>query len=179
MSSIRLGPNRRTCRSDMTGEIVVPIGNLIGSSGKERSFSGRQLVSLRLGETTIDGPMAVVGTVHGLPDGVMAKFRATATVHMICTKCLTKWDEEISVAAKQYFGVIPDEDGFGITDGEIDMSLPARAELALALPAAPVCREDCLGLCPTCGTDLNSDPCDGHGDDTDSPFAVLKDLFDS
>ncbi len=179
MSSIKPAPNRRTFLSDMTGEIVVPIGNLIGSPGKERPFSGRQSVSLRLGETTIDGPMSIVGTVHGLPDAVMAEFRASATAHMICTKCLTEWDEVISVVAEQYFGVIPDEDGFGIAEGEIDLSLPARAEMALALPAAPVCRNDCLGLCPTCGTDLNSDPCDGHGDDTDSPFAVLKDLFDS
>ena len=56
---------------------------------------------------------------------------------------------------------------------------PGMDELALALPVAPVHDENCKGLCPVCGNDLNSDPCDGHEDGLDSPFAVLKDLLDS
>ena len=120
---------------------------------------------------------------HGeqvLPNGESAEDRGLlGQVGQACPSATVQGEVSNRLAAEQYFGVIPDEDGFGISEGEIDLSLPARAEMALALPAAPVCRNDCLGLCPTCGTDLNSDPCDGHGDDTDSPFAVLKDLFDS
>lgn len=116
---------------------------------------------------------------YGLLDAVRVDFRAGAEAHVTCTRCLTEWDETIEVTAEQYFGMIPDEDGYAIEDRSVDVSGPAQDELALALPAAPVCKEDCLGLCPTCGTDLNRAPCDGHGDDSDSPFAVLKDLFDS
>jgi uncharacterized protein len=41
----------------------------------------------------------------------------------------------------------------------VDLSPAVREELALAAPAYPVCREDCAGLCPTCGADLNQGPC--------------------
>jgi uncharacterized protein len=85
----------------------------------------------------------------------------------------------VEVEASQHFSTMPDEDGYAIVDHAVDIGAPATDELALALPSAPLCTPDCAGLCPICGSDLNIDPCDGHGGDADSPFAVLRDLFDS
>lgn len=161
------------------GPLAILVGDLVGSPGKERPFSGARSVSLRLGDTTVVGPMDVSGRVVGLIDAVKAEFIASAPAHLVCTRCLAEWDESVTVGGEQYFGNTPDEDGYGIEHNQVDVSGPAQDELALALPAAPQCREDCLGLCPTCGTDLNSEPCSGHGEDSDSPFAALKDLFDS
>lgn len=136
-------------------------------------------MALRLGDASIDGPMRVSGTVAGTLDGIQAEFEVAATAALSCVRCLTKWEETITATGSQHFSTTPDEDGYAIVDGQIDVGAPATDELALALPAAPACRKDCKGLCPICGTDLNSEPCDGHGEDSDSPFAVLKDLFDS
>jgi uncharacterized protein len=159
--------------------LVVPVDKLVGTVGRERKFHGERSVSLRLGETTVDGPMAVSGTLVGTTDGVNATFDVAATAKLVCTRCLLEWEEELATSGSQYFRSEPDEDGYGIVDNMVDVGGPAQDELALALPAVPLCRSDCAGLCPTCGTDLNREPCDGHGDDSDSPFAVLKDLFDS
>ena len=163
----------------MSHDLVVPVGDLIGSPGKERPFRGTFPVSLDFGDSRVEGPMTVSGRVVGLIDAVEAGFTVTASGNFTCTRCLKEWDDPITVEAKQYFRAIPDEDGYAIVDDEVDVSGPAHDELALSLPVKPLCRDDCLGLCPTCGTDLNSDPCNGHGDDSDSPFATLKDLFDS
>lgn len=160
-------------------DLVVDVGALVGSPEKERPVSGRRSVRLRLGETTVDGPMGVAGTVTGLQDAVLAVFHADAMAHMTCTRCTTEWDQSVEADGEQFFGKRPDEDGYMIVEGTVDVGKPAQDELALALPAVPLCRSDCLGLCPTCGTDLNTDPCDGHGEETSSPFTVLKDLFDS
>lgn len=160
-------------------DLVVPVDKLVGNVGRERDFQGKRSVSLRLGESRIEGPMTVEGVAVGTTDGVNASFAAQADVDLVCTRCLTTWTDRLEVDGKQYFGVIPDEDGYAIVDGDIDVGAPAQDELALAIPAVPLCKEACLGLCPTCGTDLNREPCDGHEEDSDSPFAVLKDLFDS
>jgi uncharacterized protein len=152
---------------------------LIGTPGKQRPFSGERNVVLRLGDTVIDGPMTVGGEVSGLIDAVQAHFTVSGLAHLTCTRCLTEWDETITTIGEQVFRRVPDEDGYGIVEGEVDISRPAQDELALSLPIAPLCKPDCKGLCPTCGTDLNTEPCDGHGEDPDSPFAVLRDLFDS
>ena len=159
--------------------LAVAVDAIAGHLEKERTFSGHREVSLRLVDTRVDGPMRVSGTVSGTVDGVQADFEVSATAHLKCVRCLVEWDTEITAEGSQHFSKEPDEDGYAIHDGHVDVGGPAKDELALNLPAAPLHDPECKGLCPICGTDLNSDPCDGHGDDSDSPFAVLKDLFDS
>ena len=59
---------------------------------------------------------------------------------------------------------------------EIDLVEIGRQQLYLALPVRHLCRPDCRGLCPVCGTDLNRDPCSCDRQGKDSPFAVLAAL---
>ena len=159
--------------------LLVSVGDLIGSPGKDRPFSATAPVELSFEDVRVHDPMTVSGRVIGLIDAVEAEFTVSATAHLTCTRCLTEWDSFVEIEAQQFFRRVPDEEGYAIAGDEIDLFEPARDELSLALPTTPVCREDCRGLCPICGTDLNSDPCGGHGDDSDSPFATLRDLFDS
>lgn len=163
----------------MSADLIVDVEGLIGRPETVRPFSGRRRVSLKLGDVTVDGSMEVEGSVRGTVDGVIAEFTARAPAHFVCVRCLTEWDGEVETTGSQHFSHVPDEDGYRIEDRHVDVGGPATDELSLALPAVPLCREDCKGLCPICGTDLNMDPCDGHGGDSDSPFAALKDLFET
>ena len=163
----------------MSADLVISIGDLAGHLEKERSFAGTRDVSLRLGDSTVKGPIAVTGVVTGTIDGVQARFRVVANARLTCVRCLTEWECQLETESLQHFSTTPDEDGYAIVDKEIDVGSAATDDLALSIPATPLCQEDCKGLCPICGTDLNSDPCDGHGEDSGSPFAVLKDLFES
>lgn len=162
----------------MTTGLVLQVDDLIGHPEKRRVVTGTLPVSLRLVESTVEGQMLVSGVVTGTVDGVQADFTATANADLTCVRCLTSWVEGLEVTGSQHFSPTPDEDGYAITGGEIDLAGPATDEMALGIPLVPMCRPGCRGLCPICGTDLNTDPCDGHGDDSDSPFAALKDLFD-
>lgn len=63
-------------------------------------------------------------------------------------------------------------------DGKtIDLDPVVREQVLLALPVTVVCRDDCKGLCATCGQDLNEGDC-GHGKvkEVDSRLAKLKDI---
>ena len=51
-----------------------------------------------------------------------------------------------------------------------------RQQLLLAVPEKRLCREQCAGLCPECGIDLNEQQCECSIRLVDSPFAVLKGL---
>jgi uncharacterized metal-binding protein YceD (DUF177 family) len=42
----------------------------------------------------------------------------------------------------------------------IDIGPPVRDEILLAVPMSPICREDCAGICPSCGCNRNLTPCD-------------------
>ncbi len=62
-------------------------------------------------------------------------------------------------------------------DGEtIDLSTPIRDTILLSVPIKPLCREDCKGLCPRCGKDLNEGPCDCPKESSDPRWRRLAEL---
>jgi uncharacterized protein len=71
-----------------------------------------------------------------------------------------------------------DQDILPVVDGVIDVGAEIRDELLLALPMRPLCREDCAGICPTCGVNRNLTPCDcavrGGGGGKLSALAKVK-----
>jgi uncharacterized protein len=59
---------------------------------------------------------------------------------------------------------------------EVDLDDYLRGQIAISLPVKVVCGEDCKGLCPKCGTNLNKETCDCEKDWEDPRFAALKKL---
>ena len=99
-----------------------------------------------------------------------------------CRKCLT--DVSVSVADDiQLLFVEADTEGSDDPDvyvvdprsHELDMRPALREQWLLAVPAFVQCREDCKGLCPTCGTDLNVSACD-CAPTTDSRWDALRNV---
>lgn len=161
-------------------DLVFHVADLVDGPGEHRRETGRLPLNVAVGESRVEGVVDVEIDLHGIDGGVLARFEVTAPVHLVCTRCLTEWDDTLEVEATQVFEREPDEDGYALgKDDTIDLAGPVRDEVALAIPARPLCRPDCLGLCPTCGTDLNKDPCGGHEEPSSSPFAALQGMFDS
>jgi uncharacterized protein len=61
-------------------------------------------------------------------------------------------------------------------DDQIDLGQLMREQFYLALPMKPLCADDCRGLCPVCGTNLNRGVCDCKTDWEDPRLAALKAL---
>src|SRR5918999_551296 len=59
---------------------------------------------------------------------------------------------------------------------ELDLEAWARDALSLALPAQLTCRDDCAGLCPQCGANLNEDPEHRHESAPDQRWAKLSEI---
>ena len=61
-------------------------------------------------------------------------------------------------------------------DDQIDLNELLREQFYLVLPMKPLCGEECRGLCPQCGTNLNTGTCDCAPTWSDPRLAALKDL---
>lgn len=61
---------------------------------------------------------------------------------------------------------------------EVDINRLFKEQLMLAVPVHPLCKPECLGLCPKCGQNLNVKRCDCPLEEPANPFAVLKKLFE-
>ena len=102
---------------------------------------------------------------------------AVATVAHTCNRCLTAFEDQETVRIADDF-VTEEGAEYRVVADEIDIEPMLRDEIMLAVPLIPVCRPGCRGLCPECGTDLNTGACSGHESESVSPFAELRSLFD-
>lgn len=71
-----------------------------------------------------------------------------------------------------------DEDVYPLAGDRLELSEMLREQIILATPMQPLCREDCRGLCPVCGENLNERRCGCLPEQPDSPFSVLRKLKD-
>jgi uncharacterized protein len=96
-----------------------------------------------------------------------------------CRRCLTPVSVPVAADIGALFAadVVDDPDAYPLPPHatEVDLRPAVREELALAAPGYVVCREDCRGLCPRCGKDLNAGPC-GCGPAADPRWRALADL---
>jgi uncharacterized protein len=102
---------------------------------------------------------------------VSVRGKVSSTAHLECVRCLQPFDLELSgditVFAEQSSAsrraeqdLLERDDYMLFHDGRrLDLRDSVRELLLLELPISPKCREDCPGLCPKCGADLNEGPC--------------------
>jgi uncharacterized protein len=160
-----------------------PVGDLLHRVGARRNISAEADVEVTLQGALVNAPVAVTGSLEAMVEGIVATVDLEVPAQLTCNRCLTEWDEPLPVHFVHVFSDRLDDEASPIQpDGSIDLSDVVHDEVALALPMAPLCRSDCAGLCPVCGTDLNTDPCPGHDDesppDPASPFSSLGQLLD-
>lgn len=116
-------------------------------------------------------------------EGVLVSGTAEVMVAAECSRCLDplEWDQEVWFSELFRY---PDLEGAGreeedeqpvLEDDFIDLEPTVRDAVVSTLPFAPVCRDDCPGLCTTCGARLADDPEHAH-DEVDPRWAALAGL---
>jgi len=122
--------------------------------------------------------------------GIFLQGVLQAHLLLCCDRCLATYPYRVHSEMRLIYEVDPQEqlrikdvdlpaDGLNIIElpePVIDLEEEVRQQLYIALPLQRLCRENCKGLCPGCGSDLNIDPCRCSGKRSESPFAVLSTL---
>ncbi|SRR5579875_146318 len=113
-----------------------------------------------------DGGIEVAGTVSSRWEGE-------------CRRCLAGIDGEVTVEVREVFrpGGGPDEGTYPVHDGRLNLREMVTDALFAGLPVLPLCKSDCLGLCPRCGADRNHEPCQCQQVQVDDRWAGLRDLL--
>ena len=101
-------------------------------------------------------------TVEAVVGGVSVTGTVRAPWVGVCRRCLGEASGELRVPVRE----LSTEDGDGdetypLVAEVVDLEPMAHDAVLLELPQAPLCRADCLGLCPDCGADRNVEACSG------------------
>jgi len=121
--------------------------------------------------------------------GILVKGVLDTKVELTCSRCLSSFncpltlniEEEYFPTTDVFSGVslpLPDEPGCFTIDErhELDLTEAVRQYALLAIPMKPLCREDCAGLCPNCGHNLNRGPCGCPPQGADPRWSELSKL---
>ena len=133
-------------------------------------------------------PVAVQGRLQAIgEDRFYWQGTARTVIAGECRRCLTPVETPLQLEIGALFTQDPDAqddpDSYPVAPDatEIDVTPAVREELVLAAPRFVECREDCKGICPQCGKDLNAGPCN-CAPVTDArwqPLQALKDKLRS
>jgi DUF177 domain-containing protein len=123
--------------------------------------------------------------LESVVEGVLVSGTATAPVAGECARCLTPVSETVSVPVTELFAYpgsateqTSEEDEVSHLVGDLlDLEPVVRDALVLDLPLAPLCRDDCRGLCAGCGERLDDLPADHTHTATDPRWAALAERF--
>jgi uncharacterized protein len=134
-------------------------------------------------------PVHLVGNVRKDHEKVRITGQVTTTLELACSRCLEAFRVPVVAAFDLLFlpataePNVPEqeveEDDLGTSyyrNGVIELADVVREQLFLALPMKPLCQEACKGLCPECGTNLNTGACDCTPRWEDPRLAPLKAL---
>jgi uncharacterized protein len=155
------------------------VSDLLHHPGRRRLERLEAPVSWGVELSSVDPGVPLTGelALDGVGASVYVTGRFGGTVVHTCHRCTTQWSEDITIEIGELIG--KDDDTDYRLDGEVADTEPVlRDALMLALPLSPICRPDCLGLCASCGADLNTGACPGHDEDPESPFAALRDILE-
>lgn len=143
-------------------------------------------------------PCRIEGSAHRMGEDLYLEGTVTGRLELECGRCLARYRHRLREPfrlvlepAGERAPADPEEAEAFARDGMflgeelevgwfrgsvIYLGAFVREIIALALPVAPLCSEECAGLCPRCGADRNRGSCECPGPRGDSPFAALASL---
>ena len=137
----------------------------------------------------IDSPVQVNLEIYKAGDKYVLDGELRGGLQVVCDRCLEPYCWDMGTTFRVYLALpLPEEDDTEIElaekdlevdfirGEEIDLDEIIREQIYLSLPMKSLCREDCLGLCPTCGSDLNAGGCQCHREQGHPAFLKLRNL---
>ncbi len=113
------------------------------------------------------------------------------TLHLTCSRCAGEFSYPVNTSfycQEQPFSNYNtdveavlhkgDLDIDHYTGDEVELNNIFREQVILSMPMHPLCKRDCRGLCPKCGQNQNMINCDCRDEEEESPFSVIKKLFE-
>lgn len=133
------------------------------------------------GQAPFQTPVHVKGTVTASADVVLFRAEISFVYHGVCDRCLSAYEKAYRIPIEHILvdNLSNDENDDFILLQQYQLPLDdlVLTDVLLELPYKSLCKEDCKGLCSSCGKNLNEGPCDCKSDTVDPRLEVLRQLI--
>ncbi|HVL51488.1 MAG TPA: DUF177 domain-containing protein [Actinomycetota bacterium] len=164
--------------------LQIDVSNLAGKPGSTRKLAASGPVEgfrSGLGWVEDGDPVYIDLLLTSTRDGIEVSGEARCRLHLSCSRCLVEYEQDFRVSLDEKFylepGLAEEYEGYEVRDQVIDLEPMLRDVIVLDIPITPVHAEDCKGLCPECGADLNVSDCRHAERAVDARWAPLQSLM--
>lgn len=162
--------------------MVFEIGDVLKEAGDraEIDLSGMPEDAQYPLNCQFHGPVRLKGICANMGDGIELKGTVEACLDVLCSRCLREMTFPVLAEVEAIFQKEESEDSYLYEGDELRLDKMILDAISFELPAQYLCKEDCKGLCPKCGADLNTTTCGCKAEEgvRENPFEKLKGLFD-
>jgi uncharacterized protein len=161
---------------------AIDVSDLLGRPGSaKRVHLDERVEEMHTELVAVDDRAPIEGdlTLESVIEGIFVTGNIGGRMTMRCARCLREFDTGFAVEMNELFARQPGpEDDYSLGDDlTLDPEPMVRDAVVLQMPFSPLCRPDCLGLCPRCGGDRNLAEC-SCGPEADPRWSMLEGLFD-
>ena len=165
--------------------MLLGLSQIIDRPGASVSFS----VSVDLSDLCygvsypVSEPVLGEGNVRNTAGVLVMQGSIATTIHGVCDRCASEFHRKVEfpidvvLVTKLESEENEDEWVFPLEGDSADLDDIVRTVFVLNLDSKLLCKEDCKGLCPQCGKNLNDGPCNCRKE-LDPRFAALKQLLE-
>ena len=167
--------------------MIIDVSSILKEFGGKISFDNEaEIPDLSFGgsEYRFGGPLSVKGGVSNTGGALALKADVSGMVTTQCARCMRDIDVPIEFAISET--LMRDDDEETVSDDEdviifggntVELDEIIENNFIMNLSPRYLCSEDCKGLCPRCGKDLNDGDCGCVDDEIDPRWAALVDIM--
>ena len=145
--------------------MILNVNRLLHTPGASQDFHFEMdLSDLEFGgEKPVVRPVVVDGRVYNQAGVLLCELQASTTLRCVCDRCMEEFDApksaSFSCVLAQEKQDMENDDIVLLDHDEVDLADPAGTAFILDMDTKTLCSEDCKGLCPGCGVNLNREAC--------------------
>ena len=167
--------------------MVIDVSSILKEFGGKIGFDDKaEIPDLNFGgsDYRFNEPLSVKGGVSNTGGTLVLKADVSGTVATQCARCMKDIDVPIEFTISETLmqsdegdAISEDEDIIVFEGNTVDINEIVEDNFIMNLSPRYLCREDCTGLCPKCGKDLNEGECGCEDDEIDPRWAALADMI--
>lgn len=164
----------------------VNVSSIIGDAGFSINIDSTldiPSINFKGEDIPVNSPVRVAASITNTGDYLLAKGMIYADLTLVCSRCLDKFSYHLKADFEEKYsdrqpGSVDGEEDINYFEGDsIDLTDDIIANILLSLPMKYICSENCKGLCPHCGKNLNTGECNCTEEDLDPRLEILKNLL--
>jgi uncharacterized protein len=164
--------------------LQLDVAKLKRSPGESVSFepmSDMPPMEMAGEKISFDGPVKAILNATNTGQTIMVEGTASGLLQLNCCRCLEPFSYSFEVPFTEIYTTAveeaKEEEAIPFSGDILDVTSEVLKSLILELPMKAVCHEECQGLCPGCGQNLNQGKCECTVTEVDPRLSALRDIL--